>query len=200
MKPILFCSFLLAFFSFSCKPKPIDNLKEVARQAEENKVKRVSRAQLGRETQRVADSVLKVVFAEQQRQLQERPNDISACLFSTAEAYRNFKRTYNGNFRQVRREAELQQLQAELAELRKYRNELSETEGKFPATFQTLTDSLLYVRPLQQDELICALKDPAGASEVTAEPGFWVMRVPKQKFVEIMTVKVKPKPEKGPNW
>ena len=80
-----------------------------------------------------------------------------------------------------------------MAELRKYRNELSENEGKFPTTFQTLTDSLLYVRPVKNAELVCA-------PEKGVQNGFWVFRIPKQRLIEIKTVKVKPKPAKGPNW
>jgi hypothetical protein len=38
------------------------------------------------------------------------------------------------------------------------------------------------------------------AAEKAAQNGFWVFRVPKQRLIEIKTVKVKPKPAKGPNW
>jgi hypothetical protein len=86
----------------------------------------------------------------------------------------------------------MQKLQAEMAELRRYRNQLTEPANELPATFQTLNDTLLYVREVSDGQTLCATK--------VADTGFWVFRMPKQKFVEILTVKVKPKPAKGPNW
>ncbi|KAA9331894.1 hypothetical protein [Adhaeribacter soli] len=198
MKPILFCSILIAIFSFSCKPKPLDNLKEVALTVEENKVKRMSRHQIAAETQRVADSVLTVIKAEQQQKLTQNPNDVALCLFTTADAYFMFQKKYNGRLQQLQSASEIKALQAEMENLRQYRNELSEPAGNFPATFQTLTDSLLYVRPVKAEELICAPeKNDVGAEQ---HLGYWVFRMPKQKLIEIKTVKVKPKPAKGPNW
>ena len=198
MKPILFCSFFIAIFSFSCKPKPLDNLKEVALTVEENKVKRMSRHQIAAETQRVADSVLTVIKAEQQQKLTQSPNDVALCLFTTADSYFTFQKKYNGRLQQLQSSSEIKALQAEMENLRKYRNELSEPAGNFPATFQTLDDSLLYVRPVKAEELICAPEknDVAAGKNL----GFWVFRMPKQKLIEIKTVKVKPKPANGPNW
>jgi hypothetical protein len=198
MKPILFCSFLIVIFSFSCKPKPLDNLKEVALTVEENKVKRMSRHQIAAETHRVADSVLTVIKAEQQQKLTQNPNDVALCLFTTADAYFTFQKKYQGRLQQLRSSSEVKALQAEMENLRKYRNELSEPGGNFPATFQTLTDSLLYVRPVKAEELICAPEENDSAAEKNL--GYWVFRMPKQKLIEIKTVKVKPKPAKGPNW
>jgi hypothetical protein len=191
MKPVLFCSFLLAFAVFSCKPKPLDNLKDVAKQAEENKVFRVPREKLASETQRVADSVLTLVLADQKHVQTSKPSD-SLCDLSQTKPYREFQQKYNGRAQPVTDIALLNDLQAEMQNLRKYRNELSEPEGNFPATFQTLNDSLLYVRPIKAGEGICG--------NTNTPSGFWVFRFPKQKFVEILTIKVKPKPAKGPNW
>src|SRR5690606_20002846 len=124
MKPLLFCSFLLAFFNFSCKPKPLDNLKEVALKVEENKVKRMSRAQIAAETQRVADSVLTLVFAAQQELVAKD----SVCEMAFTRPYRAFQQKYNGRAELVLNATELQKLNAEMANLRKYRNELSEKD------------------------------------------------------------------------
>ncbi|HSI90153.1 MAG TPA: hypothetical protein VK927_03505 [Adhaeribacter sp.] len=180
---------MIAILSFSCKPKPIDNLKEVARQAEENKVKRVSRPQLAREAQRVSDSVLVLVLTEQFRLL---PIDSAlACNFRQTNTYRSFREKYNGRAALVSAKEGIEKLEAEMAELRKYRNELNEPGGNFPATFQTLNDSLLYVKRAKPEEMYC---------EQAAGESYWVFRYPKPNFVEIMTVKVKPKPAKGPNW
>ncbi|MBK0404247.1 hypothetical protein I5M27_14720 [Adhaeribacter sp. BT258] len=189
MRSVLFCSFLLAFFGFSCKPKPLDNLKEVALAVEQRKVKRMSREQIAAETQRVADSVLTLVFKNQQ----ELAAKDSACNFVFTKPYRQFQQKYHGRAVMVADAEDLKKLENEMAELRKYRNELSENEGKLPATFQTLTDSLLYVRPVKNKELVCA-------PEKAGQQGFWVFRMPKQRLIEIKTVKVKPKPAKGPNW
>ncbi|MFC5270766.1 hypothetical protein [Adhaeribacter terreus] len=189
MKPILFCSILIAFFSFGCKPKPLDNLKEVALAVEERKVKRMSRQQIATETRRVADSVLTLILQEQQRLV----TTDSACNFVFTQPYQQFQKKYFGRAEMISAAADVQKLETEMAELRKYHNELSENEGKSPATFQTLTDSLLYVRPVKNTELVCA-------KEKVAENGFWVFRVPKQRLIEVRTVKVKPKPAKGPNW
>ena len=189
MKPVLFCSILIAFLGFGCKPKPLDNLKEVALAVEQRKVKRMSREQIAAETQRVADSVLTLVFKAQQ----ELTAKDSVCNFAFTKPYRQFQQKYHGRAAVVADAKDLQKLETEMAELRQYRNELSEPAGKFPATFQTLNDSLLYVRPLKNGELVCA-------AEKAAQNGFWVFRVPKQRLIEIKTVKVKPKPAKGPNW
>ena len=92
MKPVLFCSILLAFLGVGCKPKPLDNLKEVALAVEERKVKRMSREQIAAETQRVADSVLTLVFNAQQ-QLTAKD---SACHFVYSQPYRGFLKKYFG--------------------------------------------------------------------------------------------------------
>jgi hypothetical protein len=193
MKSLLFCSFLLAFLSFACKPKPLDNLKEVAKQAEENKVFRVSRERFASETRRVADSVLALVIADQKQLLAQNPNDTAACNFAMLKPYQEFQEKYNGRLALVTGKPELSKLFAEMEELRKYRNELSipVPGNKYPATFQTLNDSLLYVRPAKVEENNCKENE---------ESGFWVFRFPKQRFVEVLTIKVKPKPKKGPNW
>ncbi len=192
MKPLLFCSILIAFLSFSCKPKPIDNLKHVARQAEENKVKRVSRAQLAKETQRVADSVLTaVVLSARQKFLTGNTKSDLSCVFSEYAAYQEFQAKYNGRVDIVFETPAIAQLNTEIAEYRKFNNQLPENKPGFPATFQTQTDTLLYVRPIEAGQQLC---------EQSPASGFWVFRFPKQKLVEIMTVKVKPKPAKGPHW
>ena len=192
MKPVLFCSFLLAFLSFSCKPKPLDNLKHVARQAEENKVKRVSRAQLATETQRVADSVLTLVLSARQEAFMAEVKTDTLCSFADYLPYRAFQEKYQGRAEVVWQKADVQKLNAEMAEIRKFNNQLPENKEGFPATFQTQTDTVLYVREIADGQQLC--------SSIPANNGFWVFRLPKQKLVEIMTVKVKPKPAKGPNW
>jgi hypothetical protein len=194
MKPVLFCSFLLAFLSFACKPKPLDNLKEVAKQAEENKVFRVSRERFASETRRVADSVLTLIIADQKKLLAQNPKDTAACNFAMLQPYQEFQKKYNARLALISGKTEIMKLEQEMEELRKYRNELSipVPGNKFPATFQTLNDSLLYVRPAKVEEVFCAGAAP--------ESGFWVFKFPKKRFVEILTIKVKPKPAKGPNW
>lgn len=192
MKPFLFCSILLAILGFSCKPKPLDNLKHVARQAEENKVKRVSRAQLAAETQRIADSVLTLVLSARQEAFMAAVKHDTLCSFSNYLPYRQFQEKYHGRANLVSAPAEVQKLTAEMAEVRKFNNQLPENKEGFPATFQTQTDSVFYVRKVENGQQLCA--------SVSGKNGFWVFRFPKQKLVEIMTVKVKPKPAKGPNW
>ena len=191
MKQVLFCSILLAFLSFSCKPKPLDNLKHVARQAEENKVKRVSRTQLAQETQRISDSVLTLVLSERQQQFMGEVKADTLCRFDHYVAYRQFQDRYLGRAYVVNQPADVQKLNAEIAEMRKFNNQLPENKEGFPAAFQTQTDTVFYVRAVAAGQQLC--------SAIPAE-GFWVFRFPKQKLVEIMTVKVKPKPAKGPNW
>jgi len=191
MKPALFCSILLAFSVFSCKPKPLDNLKEVARQVEEQKVRRVSRGQLAKETQRVADSVLTLVLSARQQTFMGKPTADSLCSFSDYLAYRQFQQKYHGRASVVSGASETQKLNAEMDEHRKYNNQLPEKKAGFPATFQTQTDSILYVQQIAKGQQLCP-ETPAS--------GFWVFRISKQKLIEVMTVKVKPKPAKGPNW
>ena len=191
MKQVLFCSILLAFLSFSCKPKPLDNLKHVARQAEENKVKRVSRTQLASEMQRVSDSVLTLVLSERQQQFMGKVKADTLCSFRNYLAYRQFQDKYLGRAYVVNQPANVQKLNAEIADMRKFNNQLPENKEGFPAAFQTQADTVFYVRAIAAGQQLC--------SAIPAE-GFWVFRFPKQKLVEIMTVKVKPKPAKGPNW
>lgn len=192
MKPVLFCSFLIAFFGFSCKPKPLDNLKEVARQVEERKVRRVSRAQLAKETQRVADSVLTaVVLSARQKFLTGNTKSDLSCVFREYAAYQEFQAKYHGRVEVVFEAPALAKLQTEIAGYRKFNNQLPENKPGFPAVFQTQTDTVLYVRQIIAGQKLC---------ERSPESGFWVFRMPKQKLIEIMTVKVKPKPAKGPNW
>lgn len=191
MKPLLFCSILLAFLGFGCKPKPLDNLKEVALQVEESKVRRVSRGDLAKETQRVADSVLTLVLSERQQAFMGKPTADSLCSFADYLAYRQFQGKYHGRALVVSAPTEVQKLNAEMEELRRYNNQLPEKKAGFPATFQTLTDSLLYVRQISAGQQLC---------KATPASGYWVFRMPKQKLIEIKTVKVKPKPAKGPNW
>src|SRR5688572_30727461 len=192
MKPVLFCSFLIAFLSFSCKPKPLDNLKHVARQAEENKVKRVSRAQLAAETQRVADSVLTLILSARQQAFMAEVKNDTLCSFKDYHAYRQFQEKYSGSAVLVWHPTEVQKLNQEMTEIRKFNNQLPENNESFPATFQTQTDTVFYVRKVEAGQQLC--------SSIPVNNGFWVFRFPKQKLVEIMTVKVKPKPAKGPHW
>lgn len=165
---------------------------------EENKVRRMSRQQIAAEAKRVGDSVLAVIKAEQEQNLAKKPDDVALCLFTTANAYRQFQEKYYGRLQRLRTQAELNKLQAEMENLRKYRNELSEPSGQYPSTFQTLNDSLLYVRPIKAEELVCEPEKGDTAAEKSL--GFWVFRMPKQQLIKIKTVKVKPKPAKGPNW
>jgi len=198
MKPVLFCSFLIPFLAFSCKPKPLDNLKELARQDEENKVKRVSRAQLAQETQRICDNVLVQVLSARQAVSMTNAAADTLCNFRDYAPYQQFQEKYKGRAQLLTDPNALKKLTAEMEELRKYRNELPENTGQFPATFQTLNDTLLYVREVEEGQTLCAAGNANAAAN--AENRFWVFRLPKVKFVEIMTVKVKPKPVKGPNW
>src|SRR5687768_2536754 len=124
MKPALFCSILIAFLSFSCKPKPLDNLKHVARQAEENKVRRVSRAQLATETQRISDSVLTLVLSARQQAFMAEVKNDTLCSFKNYHAYRQFQDKYNGRASLVFAPTEIQKLNAEMAEIRKFNNQL----------------------------------------------------------------------------
>src|SRR5687768_14406819 len=122
MKPVLFCSILIAFLSFSCKPKPLDNLKHVARQAEENKVKRVSRAQLAKESQRVSDSVLTLVLSARQQIFMAEVKNDTLCRFADYHAYRQFREKYKGRAYVSWQPADIQKLKAEMAEIRKFNN------------------------------------------------------------------------------
>jgi hypothetical protein len=192
MKPVLFCSILIAFLSFSCKPKPIDNLKNVARQAEENKVFRVSRQRLAQETQRIADSVLTLVLSARQEAFMGEVKTDTLCSFDDYLPYRQFQEKYKGRAYVVWQPAEKQKLAADIAEVRKFNNQLPENKEGLPATFQTQNDTVFYVRKVEGWQQLCA--------SVPVADGFWVFKFPKHKLVEVMTVKVKPKPAKGPNW
>lgn len=155
-------------------------------QVEENTVKRVPREELAKEMIRVSGNVLDSLMLP----LSESNTAGVTCDFSGSIAYNRFKQKYKGNIRLVEETSELTKVEKTLETERKFMNELSPEPGKYPLVFRAQSDSLLYISKTA----------PGKSCGHNPATDVWLVSVPKQEIIKSLTLKVKPKPKKGPNW
>ena len=183
--------FIFSLLSFlvltSCQPDKLDEGKRIAAEAENRKVKRITKPMIERETQRVGDSLVLIAY---KAMLQ--PNQPDSCNLMAYDAVAELADLYQAKPGFA--------LLADIPKYQKFENRMEiwtkAMAANYPelseATVYYLGDSLFYVRPITAQMatvLPCFKAD--GNKNTNAAAGAWFIQFKKQGIIDGLTRKVK---------